>query len=65
MKKASHLFLHTEAIGSLQGKSEKGHWSPLVQKSGGEQEGEGQQEKEETGTGREGKAAGLGRVLVV
>lgn len=52
MKEALHLFLSTEATGRLQGKSEKGHWSPLVQQggreSGGEQEGR-QQERDSHG----------------
>lgn len=57
MREASHSFLSTEATGRLQGKSEKGHWSPLAQqgggKSGGEQEGR-QKGRDRHGEEREG-----------
>ena len=69
MEEALLLFLRTEATSCLQGKSEKRHWSPLIQQSGGEQEREGQQERKSQAQGGRGPteraAAGLGRVLVV
>lgn len=58
MREASHSFLSTEATSRLQGKSEKGHWSPLAQqgggKSGGEQEGRQQERKRQAQEEREG-----------
>lgn len=53
MKEASHSFLRTEATGRLQGKSAKGHWSPLAQQggkeSGGEKEGRQQERRDRHG----------------
>lgn len=54
MKEASHLFLSIEATGWLQGKSEKGHWSPFVPQGGRERE-ENKREDSRKGRGRHGE----------